>query len=295
MRHIKGFVNKKMLDFIEIGSYDESELSELELHSFRNVSIELDALKCLRFFPNIENLILRPGEICEADLSYLSGLPIASLKLDYYSDCIDLYTIDLSQFPNLQFLFSRTQYNFSNVALCRTLCTLVVQEWYSNDLTYLGKSNLQALHISSGKLKSFEGVQMMPQLISISVSYQKSLSDVHHLKWRHNLESLSIEKCNRINILQIPALPNLHYLELSGSQVVDNLSFLRNYPELNYLLLDINVSNGDLQLLLELKHCAIMSNRRHYSLRNADLPKSPYLFHSDKIPHWLEILPEATR
>ena len=137
-------MNKSRLDFIEIGSYDEEELAKLGSLPFRNVSVELDALQCLRFFPCVENLILRPGEISEEGLGYLRGLRIISLKLDYYSDCIDLYAIDLAQFPDLQFLFSRTQYNFYNIAMCQSLCTLVVQEWLGNDLTYLVGSSLRA-------------------------------------------------------------------------------------------------------------------------------------------------------
>ena len=54
-------MNKSRLDFIEIGSYDEEELAKLGSLPFRNVSVELDALQCLRFFPCVENLILRPG------------------------------------------------------------------------------------------------------------------------------------------------------------------------------------------------------------------------------------------
>lgn len=293
MHNASEFVNKSRLDFVEVSSYDEAELSKFGPLPFRNISIELDALRCLRFFPNVENLILRPGEICEVDLEYLKNLPIVSLKLDYYSDCVDLYTIDLAQFPNLQFLFSRTQYNFSNVAICQTLDTLVVQEWFSNDLTCLSRSSLRALSIFSGKLQCFEGVQLMPQLLSISVANQRLLSDVHCLKMCCSLESLSVETCNRIPVLQIPGLPNLRYLELIGSQRVDNLFFLNNYPKLEYLQLGIFVVDGNLQILSRLKHCTILSDCKHYSARNADLPKSQRRFHSHSIPEWLEVLPQS--
>lgn len=50
------FMNKSRLDFIEIGSYDEEELAKLGSLPFCNVSVELDALACLRFFPCVENL-----------------------------------------------------------------------------------------------------------------------------------------------------------------------------------------------------------------------------------------------
>ena len=293
MRHSNEFMNKSRLDFIEIGSYDEEELAKLGSLPFRNVSVELDALQCLRFFPCVENLILRPGEISEEGLGYLRGLRIISLKLDYYSDCIDLYAIDLAQFPDLQFLFSRTQYNFYNIAMCQSLCTIVVQEWLGNDLTYLVGSSLRALCIFNGKLQRVEGIQAIPQIISLSIANQRRLSDVHYLNLCCGLESLAIEKCNRIHVSQIPPLPNLRYLELIGSQTADDLSFLENYPRLEYLLLGILVINGNMQVLSKLKHCAIMSDCKHYSIKNTDLPKAQHRFHSHSIPQWLEILPQA--
>ena len=294
MRYTSEFINKRMVDFIEIGSYDEAELTDRGSLSFPNVSVSMDALKCLRFFPCIENLVLRPGEISEEGLEHLNGLHIISLKLDYYSDCIDLYTINLAQFPDLQFLFSRTQYNFINAAMCPNLCTMVVQEWLSADLTYLAGSHLRALSIFGGKLHSLEGVQLLPEIISILIANQRQQRDAHWLESCCRLESLAIESCNRIPVLQIPVLPNLRYLELAGLQKLKDLTFLNRFPRLEYLLLDVFVIDGNLQALSKLKHCVIMSDHKHYSVKNADLPKMPCRFRSDSIPRWLEILPQAT-
>ena len=292
MRHSEQFINKSRTDFIEIGSYDEAELAKLGSLPFRNVAVDLDALRCLRFFPCVENLILRPGEISEEGLGCLKGLHIKSLKLDYHSDCIDLYAIDLAQFPDLQFLFSRTQYNFYNIAMCRSLCTLVVQEWLEDDLTYLVGSGLRALCILSWRLQHIEGIPALPQLQSLSLGNQRRLSDVHCLRLCCGLESLAIETCNRIPVSQIPPLPNLRYLELIGSQKADDLSFLENYPRLEYLLLGIFVVNGNLQGLSKLKHCTLLSDHKHYSIKNVDLPKAQHRFLSHSIPRWLEILPQ---
>ena len=46
------------------------------------------------------------------------------------------------------------------------------------------------------------------------------------------------------------------------------------------------------QKLFEMKNVAILQDRRNYSAKHCDLPKSPP-FHSAYIPAWLEILPEA--
>ena len=291
MRYVKGFINKQNLDFIEVGSYDEEELAELGALSFRNVSLELDALRCLRFFPNVENLILRPGELKADDLKYLKGVHITALKLDYYSDCTDLYTIDLSQFPKLLFLFSRSQYNFSNVARCQFLCTLVVQEWFCKDLTYLSGSNLQALCLFSGKLQNLKGIESLHQLRSVSIANQRQLFDAHCLESCCDLESLAIEKCSHLSVSLLPALPSLRYLALIRTEKLADLSFLDNYPKLEYLILDVLVADGNMQMLSRFKHSVIMTDHRHYSEKNADLPKSQQKYHSNSIPSWLEIIP----
>lgn len=294
MRYVQEFVNKRNLEFVEVGSFDESELLEMGIHPCRNLSLELDALQCLRFFPYVENLILRPGEICEEALIFLQDLNIRTLKLDYYSKKVDLYTIDLAQFPCLQFVFSRSQYNFINAAACNNLCTLVVQEWYDDNMQYLANSSLCAISILSGRLKTLDGIQTISKLRSVLLANQRNLVDIHHLEQCDALESLSIERCNHVNIVYMPVLSNLYFLKLDGSQKVDSLSFLMHFPKLEYLLLfDLNVVDGKLEPLLQLQHCTILPSRRHYSLQDTDLPKTQQRFRSTVIPREFEILPEA--
>lgn len=292
MQQKKEFVNRRSLEFVEIGVYDEEELHKCGLMPNKNVAVELDALECLRFFPNIENLILRPGEIRPEGLMYLSDLPIVSLRIDYYADCIDAYTISLRHFPRLQYLFSRTQFGFSDLSACLSLQTLAVQEWSGNNLINLQSENLLALKILSGRLHSLNGLQNIPLLRSLSISNQRELSDVQELAHCNGLESLSFERCGRVNTADIPPLSELQYLALVGTRRVENLSFLKRFPRLENVMLGIEISDGDLQKLFKMKNVAILQDRRNYSAKHRDLPKSPP-FHSAYIPAWLEILPEA--
>ena len=209
MQQKKEFVNRRSLEFVEIGVYDEEELHKCGLMPNKNVAVELDALECLRFFPNIENLILRPGEIRPEGLMYLSDLPIVSLRIDYYADCIDAYTISLRHFPRLQYLFSRTQFGFSDLSACLSLQTLAVQEWSGNNLINLQSENLLALKILSGRLHSLNGLQNIPLLRSLSISNQRELSDVQELAHCNGLESLSFERCGRVNTADIPPLSQI--------------------------------------------------------------------------------------
>ena len=287
----KEFVNRQSLEFLEIGAYDKAALCECGPRTERNLALELDALDCLRFFPQVENLILRPGALQQESLAYLKGLPILSLRLDYYSDCIDGDTIHLGQFPKLQYLSSGTQFNFSDLSACPSLRTLVVTQWSEQDLTALQSEGLLALRIMSGKLRSLNGLQNLPSLRSLDLSYQQKLSDVRELA-SADLESLQLERCNHVDVTALPSLCELRYLSLIGTQRVENLSLLKRFPRLEDVTLDIWVADGDLQPLFEMKSARILQDRRHYSARHRDLSKSR-MFHSAYIPPWLEILPEA--
>jgi len=293
MQYKTDFMNKTELSFLEIGLHDEPELMLLGSQPARNISIELDALACLRFFPQVERLILRPGSLVEQDLCYLRDLPIITLKLDYYSTEQDIYTIDLAQFPKLQYVFSRTQHNFRNIEGCKSLYTLVVQEWYGRDLQCLQSTSLYALSIFSGRLRSLSGIQNSPNLRSLALANQQNLSDLCDLQTCCALESLSIESCSHADVTQITALPHLQYLRWIGKQRVRDLSFLSRFPALDHVILDIVIEDGQLDVLLQYSHSVILTDRRHYSRKNRELPKAKHRYCSPQIPRWLEILPQA--
>ena len=132
--------------FLVVGAHDLDELSQNMPRCDRNVEISMDALRCLQYLPNVENLILTSGYVSDPDdFQFLTGLKIRSLKIDYYAYDIDCMTIDLSIFPALEIVFSRTQYGFQNVAGCIQLQTLIVQEWLTDDLQSLSSSSIKAL------------------------------------------------------------------------------------------------------------------------------------------------------
>lgn len=259
--------------FTQVGKHDEDELNTLGERSDRNVSLDLDALPCLRFFPYVTNLILRPGHINKDCLQYLYCAPIKRLKLDYYSDSLDEYTIDLSQFSKLECVFSRTEFNFRNVSKSRGLRSLVVQEWYTSDLQRVCHDKLSKLKIMSGKLKSLDGIHQLHELKLLSISNQRLLTSISGIENCFNLESLEIESCGRLNSSQIPTMPRLRSLVIIGHQTIENCMFFLRFPNLERLILGIRIIDGDISYLLNLRHCSIITDYRHYSHKNADLPK----------------------
>lgn len=267
------FIDDFSAEFLRVGKYDEEVLQNLGKQSFENISLELDALHCLRFFSNINNLILRPGRINENDIHCLDNLPIKRLKLDYYSDSQDEYTIDLGIFKKLEHVFSRTQYNFRNIEKCKNLKSLVVQEWYSSDLSYLKNVSICKIKVLSGKLKTLRGIHQFIGLRHLSVSNQRFLVDITDLQFCSGLEHLEIESCGKIQLGSFPTIESLHTLILIGRQTIENCTFFSRFPCLKKLILGMKIMDNDTSPLLCLKHCTILTDSRHYTHKNADLPK----------------------
>ena len=287
------FINKMCDPYLVIGSTDEEDLRAEQARNEKNIAVEMDALTCLRFFPQIEKLILLPGQIDRYGLDSFDKRSVAAIKLDYFATEYGDFTIDMSQFLCLELVFSRDSHNISHLDQCKNLCTLIVQNWQQPDLSALGQSNLRALKLMGGKLKTFSGIERLINLRSLSLSYFRQLTGISALAGCEGLESLKIEKCASLSLDQFPLLPNLQYLELSANKPVDDLRFLEKCPNLRYLVLDLSVADGNLNALMKLKHSVVLTDYRHHSLKNSSLPKSSAPFHSNALPRWLEILPEA--
>lgn len=293
MYYSNRFIHRIQENFVIVGLHDYEEIQQLNTLQNEYVELSLDALCCLKHFPNIKHLILTPGTINPDDLGSLYGLRIESLKLDFYTYEIDNCTIDLGSFPELKLIFARTQYCFANIHECSSLKTLIVQEWLTPNLKYLSGSSIQALNIMSGNLSSLNGIKGIRGLISLSLSNQKRLSDCSQLEI-NCLESLGIENCGKVDVMDLPVLPYVRMLYLSGRKKIPNIhTILHLAPMIEWLLLDQQVEDGDLAPLNSLKHVVIFSDCRHYSHKNSELPKSIIQFQSNTLSKIFEVLPEA--
>lgn len=291
MFHSLKFIGRTQKNFLCVGAYDLEEIQQIGIINEVNIELSMDALVCLKYMPNVENLILAPGNVNPRDLTLLQGLPIKALDINYYSYEIDNWTIDLSQFPNLEFVSARTQYCFRSASQCENLHTLSVLQWIEDDLEYLSGSTLKALELSSGKLKSIKCINSLPHLKSLALENQRGLTDLSPVE-EMCLESMAVISCNKVDTNIFPYLPHLRLLKLSGSRrilFVNNI--LRQTPSLEWLFLDHVVEHGNLDLLQKLQHAVIFRDCRHYSLKNMNLPKTSADFYSHYIPNHLRILP----
>lgn len=118
--------------------------------------------------------------------------------------------------------------------------------------------------------------------------YNRSLQDISALKKvKRTLRALRIENCPKINDFSVLGeLENLELLELSGKNELPSLGFLKKMKNLKTFTFNMNVKDGDLTPCLDLSYVYSEKNRKHYNLKDTELPKAQYVRGNETIEKW---------
>lgn len=243
------------------------------------IALEMNAISELPFFRAVRKLVLLPGELHGSCTPYFEGCPAMELKIDYYADVVDNYTIDISAMQQLRFIFSRSLYGFRNAHHSKHLKAIKIGEWYEQDFHYMEGTNIEAIQLLTGKIRNMAGIQYLNNLRFLSIANCPRIRDFAELGKCSRLESLVLENCGSNIVETMPAIPSLKYLNIRTPSIPDTMWFCR-FPNLKYLILDAKIEDGRIDAFQNLKHCVLITNRRHYSMQNKDLPKSGIL-----LPH----------
>ena len=103
MWHESLFVSDCAEDFLCVSIADKPDIEASTYCLEPRVAIEMNAIRELPFFRSVNKLVLLPGELSEPCTPYLRDCPATELKIDYYSDVIDDYTIDISAMLQLRY------------------------------------------------------------------------------------------------------------------------------------------------------------------------------------------------
>ena len=116
----------------------------------------------------------------------------------------------------------------------------------------------------------------------------RTLQDISSLSSvRESLRALRIENCPQITDFSVlKKLINLEHLELSGNNTLPSLDFLSMLPKLKTFLFSMNVADGDITPCLSLSYVYMERGRRHYNLKDRDLPKNQYVRGNENIEPW---------
>ncbi len=252
------YINKKKIEKAIVYTKDVSFLTNCPSIKYLTVVVEYD----------------------EFDFSPLYGMSQIK-KVNYVNGTNTFHTIDYSKFKNLEelgLLVSKGIINFNKI---ETLKNIVVTNFKGEnyDLTDLFCSkNLIKLEMITCKTKSLEGIQQSEKIQCVYLSYMRSLTDISALaKVKDTLQNLAIECCPKINDFSVLAeLKNLEYLSLEGKNILPNLDFIKKLPKLKLLVISMPIEDGDLTPCLKLEYASITPNKRHYNLKNEELPKNIY-------------------
>ena len=118
--------------------------------------------------------------------------------------------------------------------------------------------------------------------------YNRYLEDISALKKvKSTLKALRIDNCSNIKDFSVLGeLENLELLELTGTNDVPSLKFLKTMKNLKTFIFNINVKDGDLSPCVGLSYVYSEKNRRHYNLKDIDLPKREYVRGNESIELW---------
>lgn len=276
--------------------YDDEDVEEVRNNckNIENVAVSLEYLPFLRFLPNLKKLILLPGPISKDGLRVLyEQKQLKSLCFD--SQYVDSKKsgwdkIDLAMFPNLEAVSSPTLYNFKNIEQCNSLKTLSILDWPFYDLEILSQlKHLDTLSIAKGKLTSLVGIEKT-SIKCLYLYHLRNLRDMTALSTcSETLTALRIEKCPKLcDFSFIQKLSKLQLFVIIGNQgVFENLDFIKDLPELSFFVTDFNILDGILDNLKQIPYSSVLINRRHYNLRDEDLPReAESKMGNESIPKW---------
>ena len=104
---------------------------------------------------------------------------------------------------------------------------------------------------------------------------------------KNSLKALRIENCAKIKDFSVlEKLENLELLDLSGSNEIPSLSFIRKLKNLKVFVFSVNVLDGDLTPCKDLSYAACVRGRKHYNMKNRDLPKGKVTRGNEDIELW---------
>lgn len=228
--------------------------------------------------PSLKHLEIYPSSECADGFDYspLYDMPeILSVHCRTVYDRDERYStiVDYSKIKGLKNLrlVGKGNLNYQSV---QTLKELQISQLKEKEFLRFDLPVLLKLSAVQCDFCSLSGVENCPQLQWLSLSYMRSLTDISALKsLAPTLRALYIENCPKISDFSVIAkLKNLEYLELTGKNEIPSLDFIRELPNLKFISLSMNVLDGDITPCLGMQYADVVC-KRHYNLKNKDLPK----------------------
>ncbi len=252
-----------------------------------------ESIDFITMCPTLKHLRIIPADSSGDEFDYSPLYKMSQIKSlqcstvygfrEEFSTCIDCAKINGLEDIHIANIRYK---NFNTVG---TLKGLGLSNYEKRDMSEAFSSSiLDTLSIFQSKITTLEGIQKSQKMQCLYLYYNRSLQDISALKKvKRTLRALRIENCPKINDFSVLGeLENLELLELSGSNELPGLSFLKKMKSLKTFIFNMNVENGDLTPCLDLSYVYSEKNRKHYNLKDTELPKSQYVRGNETIEEW---------
>lgn len=135
---------------------------------------------------------------------------------------------------------------------------------------------LETLSVKNCGIKSLTGISRTKRLETLSLFNNRALTEIGEIReCAATLKTLLISNCAKITDFSfLHDLHELEHLELHGSNSIESLSFLKDMPKLKVFNFGVNIVDGDLTPCLDIPCVHLEKARKHYNLKNSDLPKN---------------------
>lgn len=230
--------------------------------------------------------------ITKYDLSVLYLMPeLKSISLvdDYDMKGQIKAKIDLGRISQIELYDGPASY-LHNLNHAYSLKSLVLRRGYrAKNITEIKELKfLDTFLCDFSSLESLEGCEDLQRLQCMYLSYNRRLFDISSIaQIAKSLKALRIENCPNIkDFSALKKLENLELLELSGSNVLQDLSFLNFMKNLKTFIFSVNVADGDISPCLRIPYVYLEKNRRHYNLKESDMPKGAFVHGNESIEIW---------
>jgi hypothetical protein len=189
---------------------------------------------------------------------------------------------------DLNITVNKSTLNFNRI---ETLKSLYISNFKSDnhDLTDLFCSEqLDTLTMVQSNVRSLKGINFSKKMQCLYLHYNRSLLDISDLvSIKDTLKLLRIENCSKISdFSSLRKLENLELLELTGSNTLQSLDFIRDMKNLKTFVFNMDVFDGDLSACLNLSYVYSGKDRKHFNIKDKDLPKGLYVRGNENIDKW---------
>ena len=258
--------------------------------------IVMPNLEFLKRCPTLKKLYIIPSYNATKDFDFSPLYEMGEIEslhcINQYGERMQHYAIiDYSKIHGLKELSLDANCASKNFNKIESLKTLRIGGFLgkNKDLTDLFSSVvLDTLELNECKEQSLEGIEKSKKLQCLYINYNRSLKDIKALgKVKETLRALRIRNCPKIEDFSIlKELENLEMLELYGNSSLPDLSFLQSMKKLKSFIFDFNIEDGDLTKCLGLEYVYCSRGRKHYNLKDSDLPKGKFFAGNENIEEW---------